>query len=103
MPPKSDEHRPRRDRRDRAGPALRTPRHGRDGRPPHGGAHARRAGEELILVGATEHSITPIRVYSGDEAVTVEAAVGETGFGLPPAPRGSAGLVETLRRWTVRQ
>ena len=70
---------------------------------PNRALHLVRAGEELILVGATEHSITPIRVYSGDEAVTVEAAVGETGFGLPPAPRGSAGLVETLRRWTVRQ
>jgi flagellar protein FliO/FliZ len=71
---------------------------------PNRALHLVRAGDELILVGATEHSITPLRVYSGDDALNVEAAASETAFGIPPAePNGAAGLLEALRRRTVRR
>ena len=35
---------------------------------PNRSLHLVRAGDELILVGATEHTITPLRVYTADEA-----------------------------------
>ena len=36
---------------------------------PNRSLHLVRAGDELILVGATEHTITPLRVYTADEAL----------------------------------
>jgi flagellar biosynthetic protein FliO len=67
--------------------------------------HLVRVGEELILLGASDGSLTPIRVYGADEArrlgvdpLTVQS--------LPVRPaRGGAGmnsLVESLRRMTAR-
>jgi flagellar protein FliO/FliZ len=69
--------------------------------------HLVRSGDELILLGATEHSVTPIRVYSAVEAEQLELAVA-TQNQLPakataarrPATMGQA--VELLRQRTVR-
>ena len=63
-------------------------------------------GDELILVGATEHSVTPISVYSAEEAAgrwTLELAdrraASEHARGRPPAAHG---MLEALRRRTAR-
>lgn len=67
--------------------------------------HLVRAGGELILLGASEHAITPIRVYPGDEppAATIDGPDGVPALEPPGAPqRGLVGLVEGLRRLTVR-
>jgi flagellar protein FliO/FliZ len=69
--------------------------------------HLVRSGEELILLGATEHSVTPIRVYSALEAEQLELAVAAQNQ-LPakatparrPATMGQA--LELLRQRTVR-
>jgi flagellar protein FliO/FliZ len=71
--------------------------------------HLVRSGDELILLGATEHSVTPIRVYSAVEAEQLELAVA-TQNQLPaktratparrPATMGQA--LELLRQRTVR-
>lgn len=67
--------------------------------------HLVRVGEELILLGAADGSVTPIRVYGAEEArrlgvdprtvqsLPVRSARGGTGV---------ASLVETLRRITAR-
>ena len=66
--------------------------------------HLVRAGHEIVLVGAGEHGVTPIRTYSEAEAralgliedesiVTVEETV--------PAPAKGGGFLENLRRLTV--
>ena len=67
--------------------------------------HLVRAGGELILLGASEHAITPIRVYPGDDLADTIASEPDGVPALdPPAPlqRGLVGLVEGLRRLTVR-
>jgi flagellar protein FliO/FliZ len=65
--------------------------------------HLVRAGDELILVGATEHSITPLRVYTAEEALAVTAEESPM-LALPPAePAEARGLIETLRHRTARQ
>jgi flagellar protein FliO/FliZ len=71
---------------------------------PNRSLHLVRAGDEMILIGATEHSITPLRVYSGDDALLVEARQ-ESGLPLalpaatPPRPES---FLEALRRRTAR-
>jgi flagellar protein FliO/FliZ len=62
--------------------------------------HLVRAGEEIVLVGAGEHGVTPIRTYSEAEARSLglleeEADVAEN----EPRKRGS--LIDELRRRTV--
>lgn len=65
--------------------------------------HLVRAGDELILVGATEHTITPLRVYTAEEALAVTAEESPM-LALPPAePAEPRGLIETLRHRTARQ
>jgi flagellar protein FliO/FliZ len=65
--------------------------------------HLVRAGDELILVGATEHTITPLRVYTGEEALAVTAAE-PPALTLPPAePVSARGLIEVLRHRTARR
>jgi flagellar protein FliO/FliZ len=65
--------------------------------------HLVRAGDELILVGATEHTITPLRVYTAEEALAVTGA-DPTALALPPAePVGARGLIEALRQRTARR
>ena len=69
--------------------------------------HLVRSGDELILVGATEHSVTPLRVYSAAEAEQLELAVATQNQlparaegGRRPATFGEA--LELLRQRTVR-
>jgi flagellar biosynthetic protein FliO len=65
--------------------------------------HLVRGGDELILVGATEHTITLLRVYTAEEALAVTAAESPV-LALPPAePAGTRGLIETLRHRTACQ
>jgi flagellar protein FliO/FliZ len=69
-----------------------------------------RAGRELVLVGVSEHGVTPVRTYSEDEA----EAVGLLDLEMDQdAPRGNgggngrggvmSGVIEELRRRTVRR
>ena len=72
---------------------------------PNRSLHLVRAGDELILVGATDHSITPLRVYAADEAMLIERAGtgGEMALSLPPAtPLRRNNLLENLRKRTAR-
>jgi flagellar protein FliO/FliZ len=71
---------------------------------PNRSLHLVRAGDELILVGATDHSITPLRIYSGDDAVLVEGRPQiEAPLALPPAaPARAESFLEALRRRTAR-
>jgi flagellar protein FliO/FliZ len=73
--------------------------------------HLVRSGSEVVLVGSAEHGVTPIRVYSEEEAdalglLTVTGGDGDGGpdllsaAGSPVAPNS---LVGALRRWTVRR
>jgi flagellar protein FliO/FliZ len=71
-----------------------------------------RAGRELVLVGVSEHGVTPVRTYSEDEAeaaglLDLEAGVlGSDDSGGPGAGGGGgafAGVLDELRRRTVRR
>jgi flagellar protein FliO/FliZ len=71
-----------------------------------------RAGRELVLVGVSEHGVTPVRTYSEDEAeaaglLDLEAEALGTDGGGPPGSGGSggvfAGVLDELRRRTVRR
>jgi hypothetical protein len=66
-----------------------------------------------VLVGSAEHGVTPIRVYSEEEADALGLLAGtgghddggapdpmHSGPGSPPALNG---VVAALRRWTVRR
>src|SRR5215208_2071647 len=44
-----------------------------------------RAGRELVLVGVSEHGVTPVRTYSEDEAEAVGLLDGELDDSEPPA------------------
>jgi flagellar protein FliO/FliZ len=81
--------------------------------------HLIRAGNELVLVGSGEHGVTPLRVYSEEEAralgLLVEPGDGD-GDGADRSERGGHGplnagpgsppdvrdLVRRIQRWTVR-
>ncbi len=70
---------------------------------PNRSLHLVRAGDELILVGATDQSITPLRVYTADEAVLVESGGADLPLQLPPAtPSGRETFLEALRKRTAR-
>src|SRR3954451_1653362 len=68
-----------------------------------------RAGRELVLVGVSEHGVTPVRTYSEDEAEAVGLLDIDAGDDdLTSAPGGSGGrglgrVIEDLRRRTVRR
>lgn len=72
--------------------------------------HLIRVGEEIVLVGSAEHGVTPLRVYSAEEAreLRIEPrerlALGDSGAapGEVPRPGFLAALVESLRRMTAR-
>ena len=72
--------------------------------------HLLRCGDELILVGAGEAGVTPLRVYSHDDAVgaglledgTVAPALLPATPAAPAAPAARRSPVATLRAWTVR-
>ena len=70
-----------------------------------------RAGRELVLVGVSEHGVTPVRTYNEDEAEAAglldleEIQTNGTGNGNR-TPRGAAvmsGVIDELRRRTVRR
>jgi flagellar protein FliO/FliZ len=66
--------------------------------------HLVRAGEEVVLVGAGEHGVTPIRTYSEAEARAVGLLVDDITEVLEPAaaaPRKLGRLLDELRRRTV--
>jgi flagellar protein FliO/FliZ len=70
---------------------------------PNRSLHLVRAGDELILVGATDQSITPLRVYTADEAILVEGGGIDAPLQLPPAtPSGRESFLEILRKRTAR-
>jgi flagellar protein FliO/FliZ len=65
-----------------------------------------RAGRELVLVGVSEHGVTPVRTYSEDEAEAVGLFDAMAGDDEPPSGGEGGGVlrrvVEDLRRKTVR-
>jgi flagellar protein FliO/FliZ len=63
-----------------------------------------RAGRDVVLVGVGEHSVTPIRRYTEAEALAngIELGPDEPPSSLAQADRPAGGLVDTLRRMTVR-
>jgi flagellar protein FliO/FliZ len=75
---------------------------------PNRSLHLVRVGHELVLLGAAEKGLVPIRVYREDEAVEAGLAA-PTALPALPAPTGPSpvpaggGLVETLRARTVRR
>lgn len=72
--------------------------------------HLLRCGDEMLLVGAAESGVTPLRVYSGEEAAAAGLLDAEASGGpivLPAAtaiarPRPPRNPVALLRSWTVR-
>src|SRR4051795_9139311 len=69
-----------------------------------------RAGRELVLVGVSEHGVTPVRTYSEDEAEAVGLLDPDAGDDDPTPAAGGSGaggtlgrIVDDLRRRTVRQ
>ena len=76
--------------------------------------HLLRVGDELVLVGSAEHGVTPIRVYSADEARRLEAeepapapaSLAPAAFRAEERRNGSgfvSNLLEELRQRTVRR
>ena len=65
-----------------------------------------RAGRELVLVGVSEHGVTPVRTYSEDEAEAVGLLDAMAGDDESPSGgeggRGLKRVIEDLRRKTVR-
>src|SRR3954454_23560194 len=65
-----------------------------------------RAGRELVLVGVSEHGVTPVRTYSEEEAEAVGLIDGDLEDDFEP-PLGGDGstlrVIDDLRRKTVRQ
>ena len=64
-----------------------------------------RAGRELVLIGVSEHGVTPVRTYSEDEAEAAGLLDLDAVDDDEPAPGGGAlgRVLEDLRRRTVRQ
>jgi flagellar protein FliO/FliZ len=66
-----------------------------------------RAGRELVLIGVSEHGVTPVRTYSEDEAEAVGLLDVEELDDDPPTGGAAGGalgrVLEDLRRRTVRQ
>src|SRR3954471_13329073 len=65
-----------------------------------------RAGRELVLVGVSEHGVTPVRTYSEDEAEAIGLLDGDVVDDEPPAGGEGGALrrvIDDLRRKTVRQ
>lgn len=83
--------------------------------------HLVRAGNELVLVGAAEHGVTPVKTYTEQEArdaglidewgdliqpegaVPAAAAAAGATSGSKLAQMTPRGIVESARRWTVRR
>ena len=65
--------------------------------------HLIRAGQEIVLVGAGEHGVTPIRTYSDAEARALGLIVDEEPEleDAKPVRKSSGSFLENLRRLTV--
>jgi flagellar protein FliO/FliZ len=66
--------------------------------------HLIRAGQEIVLVGAGEHGVTPIRTYSEAEARALGLLtedVPEPEEAAEPARKATGSFLENLRRLTV--
>ena len=66
--------------------------------------HLVRAGQEIVLVGAGEHGVTPIRTYSEAEARALgllERGDGRDRRGAQAGPQATVNLLDQLRRRTV--
>jgi flagellar protein FliO/FliZ len=67
-----------------------------------------RAGREIVLVGVSEHGVTPVRTYTEEEAEAVGLFDEDVDGTLAGAARGGGGgalgaVLEDLRRRTVRR
>ena len=71
---------------------------------PNRALHLVRSGDELILLGVTEQSVTPIRVYSAEEAQAMELELATAAQlpNTPGRPPAANGMLEALRRRTAR-
>jgi flagellar protein FliO/FliZ len=74
---------------------------------PDRSVHLVRLGDELLLLGSAEHSITPLRVYSPEQSRRITPLFEDDGQLRPLAPAGQrqapvARLLEELRRRTAR-
>jgi flagellar protein FliO/FliZ len=73
--------------------------------------HLLRVGDELVLVGSAEHGVTPIRVYSAEEARRLEVespvpprSADSASFRVDEQPGGFvSNLLAELRQRTVRR
>jgi flagellar biogenesis protein FliO len=61
--------------------------------------HLIRVGEDIVLVGAAENSVTRVHAWTGADAKRLEASIGQTGAADGIA---AARLLDELRRRTVR-
>ena len=64
-----------------------------------------RAGRELVLVGVSEHGVTPVRTYTEEEAEAVGLLDPDTGDDDQPLPGAGSPIgrvIDDLRRKTVR-
>ena len=79
---------------------------------PNRSLHMVKSGREYVLVGATEHGVTPIRTYTAEEAeqaglIPEQAELAELEAPAPARPQKSGILIkdviDELRRRTVRK
>lgn len=73
---------------------------------PNKSLHLVSVGDELVLVGAADHGVTPIRVYDMDEAEVLRARLGGEPAPLRPSNGfggGWSGFLTELRARTVRR
>jgi flagellar biosynthetic protein FliO len=68
--------------------------------------HLVRVGNEVVLLAASEQSVTPVRIYAGEEAerLGVNAMPVQIGTGrrVRVSPGFGSALIETLKRFTAR-
>ena len=67
---------------------------------PQRSMHLVRIGDELVLLAASEQSVTPVRVYSPEEARKLGVDQHDESF--PPTDGRRQSFIETLRRMTTR-
>jgi flagellar protein FliO/FliZ len=79
---------------------------------PHRSLQLVRAGREIVLVGVSEHGVTPVRTYSEDEAeaaglldLEADAQAGSDNGGTPQGGVAGvwSGVLGEMRRRTVRR
>ena len=73
---------------------------------PNRSVHLVRSGRDYVLVGASENGVTPIRTYTEEEAQAAGLIADPDDFAgelEPPAPTRSQGLLDEIRRRTVRK